>query len=346
MKKAVYPLYIYLCLIPTTALSTDVKKPSVLSKIKGFFSKNKDKEKPKGIAESNTVIGTVYHLCGDLQTLFKHSYDQIGMLKVKVATINAVKDTILEIHSKNDSLIKKQMMLIRKKNETGKLSEQGENELSKATKSLKEIGESLAQYNKQLGRLRADALSSFIDLLKEVRPLMVRMQEILNFAGYKEEQNPVKEWIKKCDQVVATGNQIVEQLLLMSKAYGEKSIHKPTKQDVQVDEYMKKVLELGQSYKTTFEKIKSIMQKISTAGKIANKLTLGYMKYLETVPTMLQNLVEVCSHVVSFAAEVGKVTQTNKLDEKQNALKNEIDASERTWKSYLAGIAQWIPLIS
>jgi DNA-binding ferritin-like protein (Dps family) len=268
------------------------------------------------------------------------------MLKVKVATINAVKDTILEIHSKNDSLIKKQMMLIRKKNETGKLSEQGENELSKATKSLKEIGESLAQYNKQLGRLRADALSSFIDLLKEVRPLMVRMQEILNFAGYKEEQNPVKEWIKKCDQVVATGNQIVEQLLLMSKAYGEKSIHKPTKQDVQVDEYMKKVLELGQSYKTTFEKIKSIMQKISTAGKIANKLTLGYMKYLETVPTMLQNLVEVCSHVVSFAAEVGKVTQTNKLDEKQNALKNEIDASERTWKSYLAGIAQWIPLIS
>ncbi len=349
MKKSICIIAI-LYLFSRPLYTAEPKKPSMFSKFKGFFGKKKEEPK-KELAESNNLWGAIYHILGDLQTLYKNSYESIEFLKIKVTTIDAVKKELLKIHTDNDKIIQKQISLIKQRNEKI-LSESDEKELTKATEQLKKMGEPLAQLNGQLGRLRADALSTFVDVLKEVRPLMVHIQQLLGHAGYTTEQNPVKQWLLLCDQVTNSGNDIVEQLLLKSKAYGKQSSFTPKEQKVAIESYLKTVLVLSENYKRTIDTVKGIMQKIHTVGSIANKITFGYFSYVETVPKMLNEIIGLCSHIMNFAAEIGKVTESSqikieeeKLKQEEKKLKQEVSNAEKTWQSYLSGLAKWIPLI-
>lgn len=307
MKKSTILLILYLVGIHQIILPAEPKKPSTWANIKGWFGKKKEAPKEaKTIEENEGIPGTLYKIFGDLQTLFKQGYEQIKMLKIKIQNITLVKEEILKISKENDALIKQQYKLI--KNDKQQASKQTKS----ITEKLRLSTERIDHYSGQIGRLRADALSAFIILLKEINPLMGRIQQLLIIAGYSKEQNPVREFMEYCDIIVAKGDSIVEQLLIANNAYGNQTAMRFKNEKVMIAQYLKTVTNLSQSYKKTIENIQGIMKKICFVGKMANAVTFGYMQSLETVPKLIDDIITMCAHVIDFAAEIGSVTEETK----------------------------------
>ncbi len=198
-----------MCIMSVSGLlvASEPKKPSVFSRVKGFFGKKKEESKPKDGAPQAEISTRkfILSICDDLKEFFKTGSEQITMFKNHPKVIHMVQTRITEISQQKEVT----------------------------------TDEEFARLTGQLDRLCAAPLSTFIELLQKVRSLTNHLQELFEYTHYSKEKGIVKEWLSKCDGVIQKGNTLVEELM---KQKGKQSINEYLQKATEVYKSYKTVL--------------------------------------------------------------------------------------------------------
>jgi hypothetical protein len=367
---------VYRVIMITTMMITNITtatepKPSAWDKLKGIFTKKKPTEplpgqkvnpkefaqqmldKTNKILDSNKpqptltqsaqqAISKITALKSAIQKFLKQCSADTDMIKIKIKTVDVVKNELQKAKTKADhfrkspdALTNENLALVKKRNELKKkieelakkgisdTKEQMQQELFTVTQDIEKVKQKAfdtqAQLENQLGRLRADLLSTLIDVPKNAKPIIKAIQDIVVLADKDKAKNTFEPLMKVCDELLKKGDAIVDQLMLKHNAYGTMSSSVPERQDVMINTYVKSVLDLSNKIQSLTQTFESAINKLNTIMTGANILSMGSLTPVKIFTATLAKATKSFSLAAELAKDIASVTVSQVNQEVSNA---------------------------